>query len=93
MFTFPTEVYFFHTRSKFKIFIAKKQKKGYDDLCLSVLEELSFKAGDGERSLLYPCLCGEVAERSNAADSKSVVPLLVPGVRISPSPPVDETSH
>jgi hypothetical protein len=31
---------------------------------------------------------GEVAEWSIAADSKSVVPLAVPGVRIPPSPPL-----
>ena len=34
-----------------------------------------------------PTSYGEVAEWSNAADSKSVVRLRVPGVRIPPSPP------
>src|ERR1700733_7252774 len=40
------------------------------------------------RALLYWFRRGEVAEWSIAAVSKTVEPLRVPGVRISPSPPV-----
>ena len=38
--------------------------------------------------LSIPICLGEVAEWSKAVDSKSIVRLHVPGVRIPPSPPV-----
>ena len=36
---------------------------------------------------------GEVAEWTNAADSKSVVALVLPGVRIPPSPPIESVAR
>ena len=45
--------------------------------------------------LNVPSFLGEVAEWSKAVDSKSIVRLRVPGVRIPPSPPYLDfiTSH
>ena len=48
------------------------------------------KAGKKRLNTIYSHLSfpyGEVAEWSNAADSKSVEGLALPGVRIPPSPP------
>ena len=45
------------------------------------------RGGENHASLIESGPCGEMAEWSNAADSKSVVPARVPGVRIPLSPP------